>query len=354
MITLKILSLPRTRLSSDLHPFYRWKNRFRDYGIDIELVFNHNSKKLRNADRVLLYHRYFDHGMKDALKNASEKDSKLINYLYTLKKDVGKLIWFDADDSSGTTQFPVINYVDTFAKKQILKNTEYYTEKNENKNVNVWLDPELKQKKFLPCPDDQLYKIKVGWNIAYFDHRYFRFQHLLSNYVNYKICPLKYTNVAEKRVLDLSFRGMINYNKQIVTVSQRNTLLKMLNTLNLNVATGEVLPRNEYLGELSQSKVSISPFGFGEICYRDFETFISGSLLIKPSVEHLITFPNLFIPNETYIPVSWDLCDFKEKAEHVVSNYNLYKHIAINGQEVYKRTINDPEVFINAVKHVIM
>lgn len=353
MINLKILSLPRTRLCSDLHPFFRWKNQFKDHGINVELIFNHENKKLKSADRVLLYHRYFDHGMRDALKNTSNGDGKLIEYLVDLKKHAGKVIWFDADDSTGTTQFPIIPYVDTFAKKQVLKNKEYYTERNENKNVKVWLDPELKQKKFIPCPENQLHKIKVGWNIGYYDLRDFRLQTLLSNYVSYKIFPLKYTKVNSTRVLDLTFRGMINYDRQIVTISQRNTLLHMLKHLNLNIASGKIVPRKQYLKELSLSKVSISPFGHGEICYRDFETFISGSILIKPSMEHLSTFPNLFIPNETYIPVAWDLSDFKETAEHVVSNYNTYKQIAVNGQEKYRRIINDPELFINTVKSVI-
>ena len=31
----------------------------------------------------------------------------------------------------------------------------------------------------------------------------------------------------------------------------------------------------------------MSPFGFGEICYRDFEAMLNGACLIKPDVSHL-------------------------------------------------------------------
>ena len=38
----------------------------------------------------------------------------------------------------------------------------------------------------------------------------------------------------------------------------------------------------------------ISPFGWGEICFRDFESIILGKLLIKPNCDH-ITLGQIFI-----------------------------------------------------------
>ena len=68
-----------------------------------------------------------------------------------------------------------------------------------------------------------------------------------------------------------------------------------------------IVPKKEYRKNMYESKFVVSPFGCGEICYRDYETFMAGAALIKPDMSHLETWPNLYIPNETYFPISWDI-----------------------------------------------
>jgi hypothetical protein len=123
--------------------------------------------------------------------------------------------------------------------------------------------------------------------------------------------------------------------------------------LNLQIASGGNVSKLRYWKELRASKLSISPFGWGEICYRDFETFISGSVLIKPLMNHLETYPNLFIENETYVPVNWNLEELEARLEHMAAHYDDYKHIAKNGQEKYFNAINDSEGFIKTFKQNI-
>ena len=69
------------------------------------------------------------------------------------------------------------------------------------------------------------------------------------------------------------------------------------------------MSRRQYLRELRRSKLAVSPFGWGEICFRDFEIVASGAALVKPRVDHLNTWPPFFEPNVTYVPVAWDLAD---------------------------------------------
>ena len=97
----------------------------------------------------------------------------------------------------------------------------------------------------------------------------------------------------------------------------------------------------------------ISPYGWGEVCYRDFEIVISGALLIKPSMDHLSTFPDVYIPHETYIPVSWELNDLAETVERSLANYNFAKQIAQNGQDVYRKSVCEPTAFMDAVFRMI-
>jgi len=68
----------------------------------------------------------------------------------------------------------------------------------------------------------------------------------------------------------------------------------------------------QYFAELRQSKMCFSPFGYGEVCWRDFEAIASGSLLVKPDMAHVLTDPSIYVPHETYVPVRWDFEDLEE------------------------------------------
>ncbi len=78
--------------------------------------------------------------------------------------------------------------------------------------------------------------------------------------------------------------------------------------------------RDEYFKELFDSKLCFSPFGYGEVCWRDFEAMFTGSLLLKPDMSHLDCYPEVFVPNETYVPLAWDLSDFDEKVDYYLSH----------------------------------
>ena len=96
----------------------------------------------------------------------------------------------------------------------------------------------------------------------------------------------------------------------------------------------------KYIQEIKNSKIVISPFGWGEFSLRDFETFISGGILIKPDMEHLETYPNFYIPNETFIPFKWDFSDINEIIHDTISNYKYRIDIAKNAQEKHRFHLN--------------
>ena len=63
--------------------------------------------------------------------------------------------------------------------------------------------------------------------------------------------------------------------------------------------------------------ISVVPFGYGEITLKDFESFMNGCILAKPSLNHMDTWPDFYIEDKTYIPFSWDLLDIIEKIEMI-------------------------------------
>lgn len=88
-----------------------------------------------------------------------------------------------------------------------------------------------------------------------------------------------------------------------------------------------------YLAELLASKLVVSPFGWGEVCFRDYEAVATGALLVKPSMDHLVTTPDIYKPHETYVPVRWDLADLAETCDYYLSHPAESLRIIRNAQE---------------------
>ncbi|HKG06462.1 MAG TPA: hypothetical protein VKB19_08390, partial [Pedobacter sp.] len=297
MKVLKILDWPEMRYYGETHPFHKWKKQLLDNDIKVEFFSDHRDSKIAGGDCLLIHSRYFAGGWQNLRTRSAQNEAALFSYLRDMKHRAGKLIWYDAADSTGSSDFRVIPYVDVFLKKQILKNTAYYTANSGPKDLRVWLnsnDPKNAKTLFDPCPVEHVHKIKVGWNIGLNDYRYFGYKmSRLSNYLNYNIYPIKYSTIDKRRDYDLTFRGTIHQDdREKNRISyQRNYVLRLFNQLKFNIAQGCNVSKARYWKELRNSKLSISPFGWGEICYRDFETFIAGAVLIKPSMSHMVTFP---------------------------------------------------------------
>jgi hypothetical protein len=357
MKVLKILDWPSKRFYGETHHFYRWRSAFLEHGLKVEIYFNHNDKRLKGADYLLIHSRYFADGWQNIFTRSSQNEDEMMAYLLKMKNVTGRLIWFDAADSTGSSDFPIISLVDVFMKKQRLRDINYYTSDDQN-DLRIWLNTISVDQRttFVPCPKNQLHKIKLGWNLGFNDYRYFGYKmSRLSNYLSSRVYPIHLTPYDKKRKYDLAFRGTIHKDKDEKSMIsyQRNHVLGLFEKLNLSIASGKNVSKAKYWKELRDSKLSISPFGWGEICYRDFETFIAGSVLIKPLMSHLETYPNLFIENQTYVPVSWDLHDLEEKLEHMVAHYEEYKQIAKYAQFQYFNAVNNAQSFINTFKQNI-
>lgn len=90
----------------------------------------------------------------------------------------------------------------------------------------------------------------------------------------------------------------------------------------------------QYLQELQHSKICFSPFGYGEVCWRDFEAVANGAVLLKPDMSHIRTDPDIFVASETYMPLTWDLSDFEDKVGALLGDTALRKRLTQNAFEV--------------------
>ena len=321
------------------YPLLKWKAMFKTKGIHISVDNKPEFKSGRKADIIILSSRYY--------RAQYKTNGEYLNRLKTdLKADIDKLkdantkiIFYDLSASSGSRALNIINMVDLFLKRQMLKDKKVYADKHAYRQ---WLSESNYSE---GCGEEQLRKLHNGWNLAYKD--YASWPIIDPAKFNVKIFknPEYYKPEHWQRMLTASYRGKMKGQ----TVPQRKAVVESLQELSTShpdsFTTGGIIKKRKFIEEMRNSKAAVSPFGYGEICYRDMEAFINGCILVKPSMEHVDTFPNLFIENETYVPVRWDLSDLKDTLIDINDNYNKYLPIAQKGQEVFKEAYDNFDYF---------
>ena len=267
----------------------------------------------------------------------------VIPMLKELKKKAEFLIYFDNADSTSHFHSEVLPYVDRYFKKQILKDRSLYTKFLYRKrlftdyyarNYNLNKKKEINTG-FELVPKFQN-KIDLSWNFAFKDYRY---SNILSRFLYgfTRKNNLKFHKPGKNRRLILAANFTIKSSFKLIYF-QRNQLLKILKkkyNSNPYFSLGKI-SKKDYLKTMRCSMAIVSPYGWGEICYRDFEAFIAGAALIKPDMDHLNTWPDLFKKHETYIPIPWKIEEWDNLFNEILSDEQYLLEIAKKGQNTYK------------------
>jgi hypothetical protein len=348
------------RGACDFYPLIKWRKELRREKIQINFFRSHKNKKLLQQDIVGIDHRYYRE--LTVLRNIYPDKEFMIETIQKLKSKSIRVLLFDNGDAGGGRQWDMIQHVDVLVKKQLFRKREDYTKNNgvysfipfareynlseskAQKNIDY-------KKEYVPCPPDQLHKIKLGWNIGMKDYRYFPLSYFYpvgtSRMLNQIYSQLSFKEPDEERPIDSSFRGKINSKSENYSY-QRNKVIELFTDKKYsNLITGDTVSKRKYLSELKRSKTCVSPYGWGEVCYRDFETIICGALMIKPDMDHLETWPDIYKKNETYVPLKWDMSDLETKLNDVINHYEQYLQCVHCAQKIYKNAINDPDRFID-------
>lgn len=297
------------------------------------------SKGLCNCDILFINSKFFRAWY-------PKKEKEIYDVLEGFKKRIQKIIWFDTTDSTGTTQFNVMPFVDGYYKSQLLKDRSLYLKPlygyrifTDYYNKLCGMCDKVKKLKSMSTllQKEHAHKLHLSWNSAMNDWGTYNF---LSGELITRIrafLPLKttyttrFTKVDKNRPIDINGRiGSSHSNNTIRT--HREAIINKLRKFNVDISR---ISRKRYLSEIRNSKIGVSPFGWGEVCYRDFEIIINGALLFKADMSHLETWPPLYAENETYIPYSWDLKDFKEKLRDILNNREKIITISKKAQELY-------------------
>ncbi len=221
-----------------------------------------------------------------------------------------KLIYFDGDDDS-CIQWggDLLALVDLYVKKHMFADISWYQKQFIGKNnLTDYVAREHGisfAENFIPhsspSPSSQLEKIVLGYNIG------------LDNKITTLFRDTRPALPSEKTV-DVMCRAACKPDLWIYPLrGPINQALAPLATQGYNVLVpNQRVDQAGYYQEMRSSRICISPFGYGELCWRDFETVLMGCLLVKPDMSHIRTEPNIFIPGVTYVPVKWDFSDLAE------------------------------------------
>lgn len=338
--------------SALLFPLVVFKKAIRNSGIDIRFV-KRSDKNISDCDVLAI-------DSKEFMTLTTQSQDLISSY----RNSNNIIIWFDTTDSTGTLQAEILPLVDKYAKGQLLKNKKRYTKRiyggrahseyykeiagiidtvNENTAINE------------PISLKSTSKLVVSWNSGLANYStygplmtglYRRFH--WSRLLRYPKEPNPFNN---KRHHDLSARFGINYSRATVRYQReqiRNLIGKRLDTRKLN--------RRGYVKELRHSKIILSPFGWGEITLKDFEVFLAGGMLLKPSMEHMETWPNFYEDGITYKSHNWNLDNLEEEIEWNLNNKNIRQSIAEEGHRRYIKHTSDigaAEIFADHITNVL-
>ena len=244
-----------------------------------------------------------------------------------MSKKTGDYFLFHGGDSTSITAAYEV-FIESKAKylfkKQLLSQEDY----KEKTIINKWFfGSGSKLDRGYEIPDDVYGRMKLtGYNVA---HNWPHLQYMQegSSDRDIDVCAV-FQGILDNVNMDHEIRTDTLYTKH--RKGSWDTLEDIKKQYNIVKGSSGF---QSFVSIMKRSKIGLSPFGMGELCYRDIELIQHGCLLIKPDMSKVITEPNFFKPMETYVPVKIDWSDLNETIEKVLANYKDYQYIIDNARQ---------------------
>ncbi len=314
----------------------------------------------RDKNEHLLIVRYFE-----GLNGDDLQDTGAISRLRNKYK---RIAFFDDSAGAGCTRFEYLPYVDVYFKRQLFRDRSHYFRKLYGRQLySDYYHREFgvcdkSRRERLPLRENEdLEKLHIAWNqgIGAYPMRTFAQRAGVAMAraglpkLGARLSPLVTPEFAAtgSRPHDVHARlGMATAMPSVFY--QRKLLLDALDG-KPGVLTGRVDQRT-YNAETLQSKIIVSPFGWGEVCYRDFEAILSSAALVKPSMEHLDTWPDVFKDGETYAAIDWSCKNAWEVTGNLLENPAHRQQLVANAAdafaEAYTRVDDKLENMISLIR----
>ncbi len=277
------------------------------------------------------------------------------NELKQFKKHFSKVIYFDDSAAISHILFFIVPYVDAYWVRGLFSNlneyskpyyggrtySQFYHDRYGICDQEKYLSPFIK--------GDFPRNIKIAWNIgigmypspknSFWNSNYNKIKKIsciLSSIQSIKLVALIIEKYKEEMMNCLS--KSIDLSKKKPFISSRFSSKGYYNSISFHrqlllekikdnelFMTGR-LCHKDYLNECSDFLGLLSPFGWGEICYRDYEAIMCGNILVKPDMSHLITWPNIYADG-CYLKLNWDYDNLEEISDIFLQKKKIIKYI---------------------------
>ncbi len=314
-----LVTLDRLSLFYSLAPLVAHGNG--DVRFDVTQSLQHCLSKDTNPNLLIL--RYFS-----TFPAGSDLDNRLdLSIFARLRERYERITFFDDSDGAGATRFEVLPYVDWYLKKQLLRDRSQYEQPLYGRQYftsyyhhshGVQDDPPLFRACLPAGPEAQ--KVQLAFNLAAGSYPISRRRQQIGVALARTVgvpAGLAFREAPRPVDVDLPRPKAVHAHFRVAgppTIAHQRRIFEERVGADERFDVGPVSER-AYQADLARSRGTLSPFGWGEICLRDFEAFIAGSVLFKPRMDHLSTWPDLYRPGETYVPLDWDAQDVLEKAD---------------------------------------
>lgn len=290
---------------SQIFPFIFYARKLNDLKFNVRFININHFRRFDNYifdSKTIVFQPWFDIG--------NEKIISDLEYIKSKNKNT-KIVFLDSYAHNDLRLANVIDeYIDFYFKKSIFADKSdyrgnfvgdtnitdyYYRFFNIKGNLVNWNVPKLFLSKLRLFP-------------GFFTDRRIMHSFLYERQFN-----------CESRKIDLNIR--LGCNGAEWYSSMRNlALIKAREISEIDVSKNGSTSRKNFMKELSDSKLCLSPFGYGEVCWRDFEAFSRGAVVIKQKMSHLSNLPDVFQSWESYLPVEWDFSDLEHVVKDILSD----------------------------------
>mgnify|MGYP006287741559 CR=1 FL=1 len=270
---------------------------------------------------------------------------EVVRLLRTWSRKV-PVMWCDVWDSTGSVVAEVLPHVATYAKKQLTVDRSVYTRPLYG---GRWFTDRIHREYGIrdsapaisrPIAEVHLDRMRVSWNLGLGQlapRRELWRIFLRGRTIGYE---RRWVPPHRRRTVDIHARMQWRYPRRTVGW-QRERVQEALSELSREwrVSFKGRVSGPRFRRELAASRVVASPFGWGEICYRDFDGWAAGAAVVKPEMDAIETWPPLYERGVTYAPCAWDGSDARERLEELLLDEAMRTRIAREGQRRYRTAL---------------
>ena len=341
MNKITVLSIyDRISVYHTLKPFLYSKHRKNQfvYTSDPDYVMN------KDKNETLIMLRWF-----------LKPDKVDFDFLKAIRKKYKRIAFFNGNAGGSIIRPEVLPYVDLFYNKSLFKDRSlhkkiYYGDElfSQFYHDNYGVVDDNPKERQLPGSEEELKKLRISWNIGVADFPNARYAQragvALARIFHVKLAKIFYHRDFWKGAAKpedpkpMAVNARMGFPAPKSIHYQRKMIVDIIKD-NPDFLYGRV-SQHQFNREIKKSKIILSPFGWGELCKRDFEAVYNRSLLLKPDMSHIETWPDLFKPEETYVPFMWDCSDLVEKAHHYLTHDKERLDIVENAFLSYKEQMD--------------